>query len=78
MATADSDVPQPLPPQNRHPREIVASVRVNFSRDEARMLRRLQGDWDVPYAVLLRLILRDEYHRSYGKLDPAPGSQGDT
>ncbi len=60
-----SDSTHPPAPLRRHPREIVNDVRVRFSRDEARMLSRLQRDYDVPFAVLLRLLVRDEFHRSY-------------
>jgi hypothetical protein len=61
-------------PARRHRRDVVSSVRVNLTRDEARMLARLQASYDVPYATLLRLILREEYQRSFA---PTPRAFAD-
>jgi len=67
MALSDEPPSRPEIPRQRHRREIVGGVRVNLTKSEAQQLNDLQQDWDLPYAQIFRILLREEHRRSYGK-----------
>ncbi len=51
------------PPRN-------ADVRVTLNRTEAHMLALINKHYDVPYTVLMRLIIREKYNDLYGDQPP--------
>jgi len=58
-------------PRRRHVRRIVSRLHVNLTAAEARMLDTIQQDWDLPLAQLIRVMIREEYRRSYGSVPTA-------
>lgn len=70
---APADAAKDRAPRQRHTRQIVSRIRVNLTEAEAQMLARLQENLDVPYCQVLRLLIRDEYKRSFSPVSRAFG-----
>jgi hypothetical protein len=68
-----ADAAKDRAPRQRHTREIVSRIRVNLTEAEAQMLARIQENLDVPYCQVLRLLIRDEYKRSFSPVSRAFG-----
>jgi hypothetical protein len=79
LAAPDSATEEaPEIPRQRHKREVVGGVRVNLTRSEARMLAELQSEWDLPFAQLFRVMLREEHRRTFGRPPVAYPELGET
>lgn len=71
MALPIGDTSAPEIPRRRHVRNIVSRVRVNFTLAEARMLGDLQKEWDLPLCQIIRILVREEHRRSFGRTPAA-------
>jgi hypothetical protein len=74
----ESDPQKPRIPRQRHKREPVGGVRVNLTASEAKMLHDLQGEVDLPYNQLFRMLLREEHRRMFGRAPVAFSELGPT
>lgn len=54
-------------PRQRHKREHVGGVRVNLTASESHMLHDLQREVDMPYSQILRMLVREEHRRMFGR-----------
>ena len=74
----DATSQEPRIPRQRHKREIVSGVRVNFTHAEAKQLADIQAEWDIPLCQVLRILVREEHRRSFGRAPVAFPELGET